>query len=196
MVHHYLARLDPDGPEPDPTEGRRLTIAKHADGAVTGRFELDAVGGEKVQAALESIVQANRPAGRLTAPAPSSSADALVQWADNTLAAGNLPILRTVKPHVVVTIGLDDLVDPATGPGAATDRLRRPDLRRPRPLAGLRRQHHPDRHRPRRASRWTSAAPSGSFPPHMRTGRSRSATSDCVFAGCDAPTHWCDVHHS
>ena len=47
VVHHYLARLDPDGPEPDPTEGRSLSIAKHADGSVTGRFELDAVGGEK-----------------------------------------------------------------------------------------------------------------------------------------------------
>jgi hypothetical protein len=35
-----------------------------------------------------------------------------VQLADNTLAAGDLPILRTVKPHVVVTIPLADLVDP------------------------------------------------------------------------------------
>src|SRR3954452_21062848 len=26
VVHHYLARLDPDGSEPDPTEGRSLTI--------------------------------------------------------------------------------------------------------------------------------------------------------------------------
>jgi hypothetical protein len=43
----------------------------------------------------------------------------LVQWADNTLAAGNLPILRTVKPHVVAVIPLADLVDPHTGPGAA-----------------------------------------------------------------------------
>jgi len=47
VVHHYLARLDPDGTEPDPTEGRRLTIVRHADGSVTGRFDLDAVGGEK-----------------------------------------------------------------------------------------------------------------------------------------------------
>ena len=46
-VQRYLAALDPDGPEPDPTEGRRLSIAKHADGSITGRFDLDAVGGEK-----------------------------------------------------------------------------------------------------------------------------------------------------
>ncbi|GAB3358955.1 DUF222 domain-containing protein [Modestobacter lapidis] len=46
-VQRYCAALDPDGPEPDPTEGRRLAIAKHADGSITGRFYLDAVGGEK-----------------------------------------------------------------------------------------------------------------------------------------------------
>src|SRR3954470_10991538 len=61
VVHHYLARLDPDGEEPDPTEGRRLVIAKHADGSVTGRFDLDPVGGEKVQAVLEPMVQGNPP---------------------------------------------------------------------------------------------------------------------------------------
>jgi hypothetical protein len=47
VVQRYLAALDPDGPEPDPTAGRRLTIARHADGSITGRFDLDAVGGEK-----------------------------------------------------------------------------------------------------------------------------------------------------
>jgi hypothetical protein len=36
-VAHYLARLNPDGPEPDPTEGRRLNIAEQADGSTTGR---------------------------------------------------------------------------------------------------------------------------------------------------------------
>ncbi|MDP9430143.1 MAG: 13E12 repeat family protein, partial [Actinomycetota bacterium] len=55
-VHHHLDRLDQDGPEPDPTDGRRLVIAKHADGSGTGRFDLDAVGLEKLQTALESLV--------------------------------------------------------------------------------------------------------------------------------------------
>ena len=44
-VHHYLDRLDEDGPEPDPTEGRRLVLTTHADGSLSGRFELDPVGG-------------------------------------------------------------------------------------------------------------------------------------------------------
>uniref|UniRef100_UPI000DE554C0 DUF222 domain-containing protein n=1 Tax=Blastococcus atacamensis TaxID=2070508 RepID=UPI000DE554C0 len=77
-VSHYLDRLDPDGAEPDPTEQRSLTLAKHADGSLTGRFELDAVGGEKFQAAIESIVQASRPAGDMRTRA-QQSADALVQ---------------------------------------------------------------------------------------------------------------------
>jgi uncharacterized protein DUF222 len=47
VVHRYLSWLDQDGPEPDPTEGRRLAITVHDDGTVSGRFELDAIGGEK-----------------------------------------------------------------------------------------------------------------------------------------------------
>src|SRR5206468_11161032 len=119
VVHHYLARLDPDGPEPDPTEGRALSIAKHDDGSISLRGELDAVGGEKVQAALEAILQATRPRGdtRTRAQMP---ADALVQLCDNALASGDLPVLRRSKPQVVVKIGLADLLDPTTGPAAAT----------------------------------------------------------------------------
>jgi hypothetical protein len=86
-VQHYLARLEPDGPEPDPTATRSLTIAKHPDGATTGRWELDAVGSEKVQAPLEALCQANRPAGD-TRTRAQRQADALVQLCDNLLASG------------------------------------------------------------------------------------------------------------
>ena len=51
VVGHYLARLDPDGAEPDPTEQRSFVTARDAHGMVTGRFVLDAIGGEKVLAA-------------------------------------------------------------------------------------------------------------------------------------------------
>src|SRR3712207_7151626 len=40
--------------------GRRLAIVRHADGSITGRFDLDAVGGEKLQTALEAVLQAGR----------------------------------------------------------------------------------------------------------------------------------------
>ncbi len=116
VVSHYLARLDPDGAEPDPTEGRSLAWARHPDGAVSGRLELDAVGGEKLITAIEAVVQAGRCADDERSRA-QQNADALVQLADNALASGGLPVLRTVKPHVVVTVRIEDLVDPGTGPG-------------------------------------------------------------------------------
>src|SRR5919107_3660898 len=117
VVQRYLDDLDPDGPEPDPTEGRSLTLARHADGSLSFRGHLDAVGGEKLAVALESCTQADRPAGDERTRA-QRQADALVQLADNALASGALPTLRTVKPHVAVRIDLHDLADPAVGPGA------------------------------------------------------------------------------
>ncbi|WP_369139792.1 HNH endonuclease signature motif containing protein [Modestobacter versicolor] len=191
-VHHYLEALDPDGVEPDPTEGRRLSIARHADGSVSGRFDLDAVGGEKVQAAIESIVQANRPLGDDRTRA-QQNADALVQLCDNQLAAGSLPTLRTVKPHVVLGLDLDDAVDQSTGPGAAR--------------TGFGAQVSAAR------ARWLACdgsisrivmSPDG-VPLHL--GRDHRVVTpglrkavvrrdqSCVFAGCGAPHWWCDVHH-
>ncbi|SDX98320.1 protein of unknown function [Modestobacter sp. DSM 44400] len=188
----YLAALNPDGPEPDPTEGRRLTIARHADGSITGRFDLDAVGGEKVQAALESIVQAARPKGD-TRTRAQQQADALVQLCDNALASGNLPFLRTVKPHIGVVIALEDLIDPSTGPGAATTGFGAT-------LSAAR-------------ARWLACDaqitrivldPDGQ---PLDLGRTKRVVSPglrravefrdrhCIFAGCSAPSHWCDVHH-
>ena len=192
VVHHYLSRLDPDGTEPDPTESRSLSLSRHSDGSVSGRFELDAVGGEKVQAALEAFTQANRPAGDPRTRAQLLG-DAFVQWADVTLASGTAPILRTVKPHVAALIDLSDLVDPALGPGAAT--------------LGFGAQISAAR------ARWIACdgnvsrivmGPDGEILDHGRSKRVvppslRRAVEirdrHCVFAGCSAPTHWCDVHH-
>jgi len=118
VVAHYLARLDPDGIEPDPTEGRSLSLARHGDGSITGRFELDPVGGRSCRP--RSNRSCRPPGPRATCgPAPPLG-DGLVQLADNALASGQLPVLRTVKPQLIVTIPLADLVDPATGPAAAS----------------------------------------------------------------------------
>jgi len=191
-VHHYLANLDPDGTEPDPTDERRFTLTQHPDGAWTGHFELDAVGGEKVATVLESIVQANRPQGDLRNRS-QQQADAFVQWADNTLAAGQLPILRTSKPHVVVSIDHEDLMDPHTGSGAATTGFGvQISAARARMLACdgnvTRIVFGPDG-QPLEMGRDKRL-----FPPHLRRAldvRDRG----CVFAGCHAPAWWCDAHH-
>ena len=192
VVAHYLARLHPDGPEPDPTEGRKLSIAKHADGSTTGRWELDAVGSEKVQTALESIVAANRPAGDTRSRA-QQLADALVQLCDNLLASGTLPFLRRAKPHLLITIGVQDLVDPSTAP--TTARANFGAL-----LSAAR-------------TRWAACDPEITrilldpdglpldmgrtvrlVPPHLRRAVEHRDRG-CVFAGCGAPTYWCEVHH-
>jgi Domain of unknown function (DUF222) len=192
VVQRFLDLLDPDGPEPDPTEQRALSIARHADGSITGRFEVDAVGAEKVCAVLESFVQADRPRGDLRTRAQQQG-DALVQWADLTLAAGRAPILRTVKPHVIALIRIEDLADPATAPGAA-------QLGFGAVISAAR-------------ARWLACdgtlsrivmGPDGQVLDHGRSKRIVPAglrravevrDRHCVFTGCDAPTHWCDVHH-
>nr|WP_221203489.1 HNH endonuclease signature motif containing protein [Modestobacter versicolor] len=192
-VQAFEAALDPDGVEPDPTEGRRLTIARHTDGSVTGRFDLDAVGGEKVQAAIESIVQASRPKGD-DRTRGQQNADALVQLCDNQLAAGTLPTLRTVKPHVVVTIDADDLADTSTtGPGAAATGFgARISAARARWLACdgtvSRIVMGPDG-LPLDVGRTHRVVPA-----HIRRAVEQR-DGHCVFTGCTAPTHWGDVHH-
>jgi hypothetical protein len=192
VVHHYLERLDPDGPEPDPTDGRSFALIRHADGSRSIRGELDAVGGEKVEAVLESMVQANRPAGDTRSRAQRLG-DAFVQWADNTLAAGDLPILRTVKPHVFVTIGFDDFTDAHTGPGAAeTGFGARISARRTRMLAcdgNVSRIVIGPEGQPLDVGRDKRV-----FPPHIRKAL-EVRDKGCVFTGCHAPTHWCDAHH-
>ena len=192
VVHYYLSHLDPDGPEPDPTEQRFVSIAKHSDGTVTFRGELDAVGGEKFQAALESILQANRPAGD-TRSRGQQLGDALVQFADNALAAGNLPFLRTVKPHVVVTIPLADLADPHHGPGAAeTGFGARISAARARWLAcdgNITRIVIGPEGQPLDLGRTKRV-----YPPHLRRA-TEARDRHCVFTGCYAPSYWCDVHH-
>ena len=167
-------------------------LATHADGSVTGRLDLDAVGGEKLQTALESLVQAGRGAADERSRS-QQQADALVQLCDNALAAGGLPILRGHKPQVLVTVAVEDLAAPATGPGAA-------QLGFGATISAAR-------------ARWLACdgqvtrivmGPDGVpldhgrtvrlFPPHVRRA-AEVRDGGCVFAGCGAPTWWCDVHH-
>ena len=192
VVRHYREALDPDGPEPDPTEGRRLSFTAHTDGTVGIRGQLDAVGGEKLRAALEAITQAARPTGDTRSRA-QQQADALVQLADTALASGSLPVLRTVKPHVVVSVPLDDLLDGHDTPGAARTGFGQV-------LSAA-------------AARWLACDatitrlvldPDGLpldvgrtqrvVPPHIRRAV-EARDHHCVFTGCTAPTWWCDVHH-
>src|SRR3954463_16286052 len=192
VVRHYRQALDPDGPEPDPTEGRRLSLVKHDDGALGIRGEPDAVGGEKLQAALEAIVQAGRGKGD-TRTRAQQLADALVQLADNALASGGLPVCRTVKPHVVITVDGQDLADPNPNLGAAAtgfgDLLSSAKARWLACDAQITRLVVDPDGLPLDVGRTQRVVP-----PHLRRAVEHRDKS-CVFAGCGAPTHWCDVHH-
>jgi hypothetical protein len=192
VVRYYREALDPDGDEPDPTEGRRLSFPARFDGGVGITGELDAVGGEKVKAALEALVQAGRCKGDRRSRA-QQLADALVQLADNALASGELPVNRTVKPHVVVTLGLADLLDTSADAGAATTAFGQT-------LSAA-------------AARWLACDSSitrivlGPDGQPLDVGREKRVVTtpirraveerdkQCVFAGCTAPRYWCDVHH-
>ena len=192
VVHHYLSRLDPDGPEPDPTEERSLTLSTFSDGTVVMRGQLDAVGGEKLQAALEAIVQADRPKGDRRTRA-QQLADAMVQLADNQLASGGLPFLRTVKPTVLVTIRDVDLLDPGVGLGAA-----RTGFGSPLSAAGARMVACDGSITPILIDEHGMPLNMGRtkrvVPPHLRRAVELRDEA-CVFAGCGAPKYWCDVHH-
>ena len=191
-VDRYLAMLDTDGPEPDPTEGRRLVIVKHSDGSGTGRFDLDAVGLEKVQTALESVVQAGRCAGDDRTQS-QRQADAFVQLCDNQLASGTLPILRGHKPQVIVKIDAEDLFGVGTHPGAAA-------LGFGAQISAARARWLACDGQVTRIVMGPDAMPLDYgrslrlVPPHVRRA-AEVRDGGCVFAGCGAPTFWCDVHH-
>ncbi len=193
VVQHYLSRLDPDGPEPDPTGARSLSICRHTDGSRTFRGELDAVGRGEVRGDV-GVLRPSRPPGRRSAhPRPAAGRRA---------GAG-----RRRRPHLGQAAGPAHGQaarvghHPARRPGRPGDRarrrghrLRRHHLRRPRPLAGLRRQRPPrivigPEGQPLHLGRSKRVVP-----PHLRRAvELRDRT--CVFAGCYAPSYWCDVHH-
>jgi hypothetical protein len=192
LVHAVLQRLDQDGPEPDPTEERFLTVVRHADGSVSFRGHLDALAGEKFHAALEAHRQADRPAGDERTHS-QQQADAPAQWADHTLAHGSAPLLRRTKPQVAVKVTAEDLADPATGKGAADlgfgGFLSAATARQVACDAELRRY---------------LLSQDGDLLDYGRSQRLvtpglRKAVElrdeHCVFAGCGAPNYWCDVHH-
>ena len=116
-----------------------------------------------------------------------------MQLCDNQLAAGTLPVLRGHKPQVLVKVGLEDLTDPAVGRGAAA-------MGFGATISAAR-------------ARWLACdgavtrivlGPDGMplehgrtvrlVPPHVRRA-AEVRDGGCVFTGCSAPTHWCDVHH-
>ena len=186
-------RLDPDGTEPDPTEGRRLSIARHADGAVTGRFDLDAVGGEKVRPRSS---RSCRPTGRRGMTGRGCSRTPTRSCSCATTSSPPAPSRRCARRSrtSIVAIDAEDLADStATGPGAGkTGFGARISAARTRWLAcdgSISRIVMGPDGQPLDVGRTQRVVPA-----HIRRAVERR-DGHCVFAGCTAPTHWCDVHH-
>jgi hypothetical protein len=102
-------------------------------------------------------------------------------------------VLRTVKPHVVVTVPAEDLLAADARPGAASTGFGQVlSAARARGLAcdaTLTRVLLDPDGLPLDVGRTRRIVPA-----HIRRAvelRDRH----CVFAGCDAPAWWCDVHH-
>ncbi len=194
VVKRLLDWIDPDGPEPDPTAGRELHLSPSAGaeggGSIHGRF--DAIGYEKVATALTAVQQAGRVADDDRSHAQQMG-DALVQLADLQLAAGELPMLRKHRPQVVATLSAEDLLDPDTIADAAR-------LGSGQVVANtVARQVACDSDVVR-----VLFGPSGMpldigrtqrlVPAHIRRS-AEARDGHCAFAGCSAPTWWCDAHH-
>ncbi len=188
VVHTTWPGSTPTAPNPTPPRTGRSSWCRHPDGSRSpARFDLDEVGGEKV---LPPWRRSPRPAGcagdtRTARPAlrrrPRPARD-------NALASGQLPTLRTVKPHVVVTIAhrtTSPTPRPAPAPPPPASAPRSPP---PGPAGWPATATSPGSCSAPTGCPPTSAATSGSSP--LTSAGLEARDRGCVFAGCEAP-HCC-----
>ncbi|MGY1704186.1 DUF222 domain-containing protein [Geodermatophilus sp. SYSU D00697] len=194
-VARWVAGVDPDGALDEAADTqRRFTMASGLDGRVHVRGELDPVGGEYVHTALAALMNGDRPAGDTRCHA-ERQADALVALARGALDGGGLPDVRGERPHVRVTIDWQSLCAARGAPGVAGG-----ELAWAGPIT-------PETARRLACDAGVARVITGPGGLPLDVGRAqRTATASirrsvevrdghCVFAGCDAPPEWCDVHH-
>jgi hypothetical protein len=115
LAHRVRAHLDPDGTLLDERQAvarRELSFAPDLDGTVAIRGRLDAEAAAIVQTALDPLaapLPADEQGVKDTRTPARRRADALVQAARLLLGAGALPTQGGQRPHLTVTITLDDL---------------------------------------------------------------------------------------
>jgi hypothetical protein len=115
--------LDTDGPEPreDAARAREDVWVKKAEDGVTFGGYLAGENAEKLQTVLQAGAKPHKTDDGELDPRPRGKrqADALVDALDIALASGDLPTRGGVKPHITVTISLEDLI--AAGKHATGD---------------------------------------------------------------------------
>jgi hypothetical protein len=185
--------LNQDGTLPDDKPSRReLSFRRDIDGTDVIRGRLDPEASATVQAALAPLMQP-RPAedGIRDPRSPARRcADALVQLSEQALGRGDLPTIAGEKPHVTVTISLDNL---RSGTGHGT-------LNTGTPISV---------ETARRIACDSSVIPMvlGSQGEPLAIGRaSRTITPEirravvqrdigCIHTDCDQPANHCQIHH-
>jgi hypothetical protein len=169
---------------------RRLSIRDRFDGMIELEALLDAVSGETIRAAIESLASpANRNSYDDRTPT-QNRADALAEICRNHLDSGTAPTTGGRKPHLNILVDLDTLHGPTRRSEIGHGRLLGP--------AGIEFL----------ACDSTICRVVGDGPGHiLDMGRSvRTATpaqlqalairdQGCVIPGCGRPPAWCDAHH-
>ncbi|MGH4025542.1 MAG: DUF222 domain-containing protein [Pseudonocardiaceae bacterium] len=185
-----LAHLDPDGSEPaeEPETLRELRVRTRPDGTVSLAGQLDPEGGARVLEVLGSHNQRRSPIDGLpdTRTAARRDADAMTRLLDE----GELPTRSGRRPHLVLTMGLAELV---TGLGAATldtgGQLTAAEARRLACDAGIIPMVLGGDSMPLDVGRQQRLA----------TAALRDALGQrdkgCSFPGCERPSRYCHAHH-
>ncbi|MDQ4011558.1 MAG: HNH endonuclease [Actinomycetota bacterium] len=110
-----LAHLDPDGTAPadEPENTRKLRVRTGSDGTVSLTGHLDPEGGARVLEVLGSLNGCRAPVDGIpdTRTPARRDADALVEAMSRLLDDGELPTRGGQRPHLVLTMGLNDLID-------------------------------------------------------------------------------------
>ncbi|WP_328322101.1 DUF222 domain-containing protein [Kribbella sp. NBC_00382] len=186
--------LDTDGPEPREDAARQreeVWVTKAEDGVKFGGY-LAGENAEKLQTVLQTGAKPHKTEDGELDPRSRGKrqADALVDALDIALASGDLPARGGVKPHITVTIDLDDLTDAgkqATGDLTYGDGLSASAIRRLACDAGI------------------IPVVLGSDSQPLDVGREKRYVTDglrnalnqrdrgCVV--CHAPPIYCDAHH-
>jgi hypothetical protein len=175
--------LDPDGVlDSDRPDRRELAFVRDAGGCDLVRGRLDAEGAAIVRTAVDAI---STPDARDTRSSSRRRADGLIELCRRYLAAGQLPMQGGEKPHVTVTMRLDDLSATLnTGQPITAETARRIacDASIIPVVLGSAGE-------PLDVGRATRT-----IPPAIRRALV-VRDKGCVHPGCEIPPEWCDAHH-
>jgi hypothetical protein len=174
--------LDPDGAlDADLPARRELAFVRDAGGCVLLRGRLDTEGAAIVRTAVDAI---SAPEPQDTRSPARRRADGLIELCRRYLDSGQAPTQHGEKPHITVTMRLDDLTASLGEHPITAETARRIACDAgviPTVLGG--------NSEPLDVGRATRT-----IPPAVRralTIRDRG----CIHPGCPKPADWCDAHH-